>query len=225
MPAAPAILFQSNHLLIVDKPAGLACHASRRGGASVEDWFPRWRRGGDGPWLVHRLDADTAGCLAIARRKSTLVLLQSAFAERRVAKIYWAVVQGVPVETDGTIALPLTKRRDKSGWRVVADPRGDPAVTDWRILAGGEDRALLELRPRTGRTHQLRVHCAAIGHPIVGDPVYGVAGDGLCLLARRLGLPLDPPVEATAPLPAHLRTALRSLAVDRLEMLQEVATE
>lgn len=225
MIAVPAILFRSNHLLVIDKPAGLPCHAGPRGGASVEDWFPLWRRGQDGPWLAHRLDADTAGCLAIARRKSTLLLLQRAFAERLVTKIYWAVVEGVPDKAAGTIALALAKRNEKSGWQIVADPSGDPAATDWRVLARSEKRALLELRPRTGRTHQLRVHCAALGHPIIGDPLYGTAGGGQCLLAQRLVLPLDPHVETVASVPPHMRAVLPGGAFDEFEATQKVTAE
>ena len=213
----PAILYHANHLLIIDKPAGLACHAGPRGGASVEDFFPHWRRGHDGPWLAHRLDADTAGCLAIARRKTTLVALQTAFAAHTVRKTYWAVVQGVPREPHGTISAPLRKQTTPSGWRMVVDPKGQPAITDWRVLAASNGRAVLELSPRTGRTHQLRVHCADMGYPIVGDPLYGKAGKGLCLLARRLVLPLDPMVSAVAAVPDTLRAALSGVDFDRLE--------
>jgi len=213
----PLILHQSTHLLIINKPSGLACHAGPRGGPSVEDFFPQWRRGHDGPWLAHRLDADTAGCLAIARRKTTLIALQSAFAAHAVRKIYWAVVQGVPQAAAGTIDVPLRKRSDASGWRMVGGAGGQKAVTDWRVMAVGQGRALLELSPRTGRTHQLRVHCAGMGHPIIGDPVYGRAGKGLCLLARRLELPLDPQVVAVARVPEHVRAALSGVDFDRLE--------
>lgn len=200
----PPVLFQSNHLIVIDKPAGLPCHAGPRGGVSVEDFFGGWRRGADGPWLVHRLDADTAGCLAIARRKTTLIALQRAFAERLVGKRYWAVVRGVPAKASGTIALELAKRNGRGGWRVVVDPAGEAAITDFRVLASSGDRALLELVPRTGRTHQLRVHCATMGHPIWGDALYGVPDAGLCLLARSLVLPLDPAVTATASIPPHM---------------------
>ncbi|MDD2876242.1 MAG: RNA pseudouridine synthase [Acidiphilium sp.] len=214
----PPILYQSTRLLIIDKPAGLACHAGPHSGASVEDFFPYWRRGHDGPWLAHRLDTDTAGCLAIARRKTTLIALQAAFAAHTVQKTYWAVVRGVPHDSAGTITTPLSKQTDPSGWRMVANSRGLPAVTDWHVLARGSGRALLELTPGTGRTHQLRVHCAGMGHPIIGDPVYGTAAEGLCLLARRLVLPLDPRVEVEASMPAHIRRALQGGGIfDRLE--------
>lgn len=203
----PAVLHRSNHLVVIDKPAFLPCHPVRAGGPSVEDWFARWRRGADGPWLAHRLDADTAGCLAIARRKTTLVALQRAFAGRRVEKLYWAIVDGVPEAQAGRIDLPLARREINGRWRMIPAPGGDSATTDWNLLAAGQGRCLLALRPLTGRTHQIRAHCAALGHPVTGDPVYGTAGDGLCLLARSLVLPLDPPVAVTAAVPAHMRAA------------------
>lgn len=221
----PRILHHSTHLIVIDKPAGLPSHAGRGGGPSVEDWFPRWRRGADGPWLVHRLDADTSGCLAIARRKTTLVTLQRAFAARRVGKTYWAIVEGVPAAPHGTIELPLARRATQGGWRIAPDPRGDPAITDWRRLTAGQGRALLELRPRTGRTHQLRVHCAESGFPIVGDPLYGAAADGLCLLARALALPLDPGLTITAAPPAHMLAAARASALDLAQVVEEAAAE
>jgi tRNA pseudouridine32 synthase/23S rRNA pseudouridine746 synthase len=204
----PAILFQSNHILVIDKPAGLPVHPGPQARASVEDFFPLWRRGHDGPWLAHRLDADTAGCLVIARRKSILIALQSAFAEGRVGKTYWAVVHGIPAKDQGEIDLPLSKTSTAEGWKVGADPRGRPARTLWRCLGAGGGRAWLELAPQTGRTHQLRAHCAAIGHPILGDPLYGGGSTPLFLLARRIILPLDPIVAATASVPGHMQDSL-----------------
>lgn len=190
--SVPDILFQSTHLLIINKPAGLPCHAGKPvAGPSVEDFFPLWRRGHDGPWLAHRLDADTAGCLMVARRKTALLAIQLGFRTGSVRKTYAAIVRGVPDTAAGVIEAPLAKRNDVTGWRMVVDPAGQPARTLWRVLAVGAGRALLELQPQTGRTHQLRVHCAAIGHPIVGDPVYGDGIGGLSLLARQLDLVLD----------------------------------
>ena len=207
----PKILFQSNHLLIIDKPAGLPVHPGPRAQTSVEDFFPLWRRGHDGPWLAHRLDADTAGCLVIARRKSTLVALQSAFAEGRVRKTYWAIIKGKPAQNRGAINLPLLKVSTAEGWRLMPDPKGQQACTVWRRMASDGSNSLLELKPQTGRTHQLRAHCAAIGHPILGDRIYGNAGPPLFLLARSITLPLDPPITAAAAVPNHIQDALRRL--------------
>ncbi len=202
------ILFQSRYFVVLNKPAGLRVHPGPGGGPSVEDIFPTLSRRKDGPWLVHRLDADTAGCLVVALRKQALLAAQAAFLAGSVRKTYWAVVHGVPALPAGEIANSLQKRNVRSGWRMEPAPAGPLARTTWRVMGQAGDIAWLELQPWTGRTHQIRVHCAGLGHPILGDPVYG-RGDGpLQLLARAIALPLEPPVAATAPPPAHMRQAL-----------------
>jgi tRNA pseudouridine32 synthase/23S rRNA pseudouridine746 synthase len=208
MTELPPVLFRDARFVVLDKPAGLAVHAGPRGGASMEDVFPLLSRRKDGPWLAHRLDADTSGCLVVALRRAALRAAQAAFAEGRVRKTYWAVVRGAPAEAAGTIAAKLLRVSTKSGWRMVADANGQTAVTDWRVLGRADDIAWLELSPRTGRTHQIRVHCALLGCPVLGDPVYGGGPGRLHLLARAIALPLEPPVEATAEPPAHMRDAL-----------------
>ena len=107
--------------------------------------------------------------------------------------------------------VPLRKQTGRSGWRMVTDPAGLSAITDWRVLARGEGETLLELHPHTGRTHQIRVHCAALGCPIVGDPIYGGGPGRLHLLARAIALPLDPPISATAKPPLHMARAIARL--------------
>lgn len=205
----PPILFRDGRAIVLDKPAGLKVHPGPRDGPSVEDFFPALRFGKrEGPWLAHRLDADTAGCLALARGKQALKAMQAAFAEGRVRKTYWAVVTGAPEVDAGTIDAPLRKRTDRSGWRMVVDPAGQRAVTDWRVLGRGPGLTWLEAMPRTGRTHQVRAHCAQLGCPILGDAVYGAGGLKLHLLARALSIPLDPPVEAVAEPPEHMRATL-----------------
>ena len=204
----PPILYDSPGLIVIDKPAGLAVHPGPRGGPSVEDWFPLLSRRKDGPWLVHRLDADTAGCLVIALRRAALHAAQAAFAAGQAEKVYWAVVRGAPAEPQGVVDAPLLKVSSPSGWRMVTDPTGQPARTEWRVRGQAPGLSWLELRPQTGRTHQIRVHCATLGCPVAGDPIYG-GGDGpLQLLARSIGLPLDPRVTAEAPPPPHMREAL-----------------
>jgi tRNA pseudouridine32 synthase/23S rRNA pseudouridine746 synthase len=211
----PAILTRTPGLVILNKPAGLPCHPGPRGGPSVEDWFPMLSRRRDGPWLAHRLDADTAGCLVVALRKRVLLTLQAEFAAGRVEKTYWAVVRGQPAGAAGMVDLPLAKRSDRRGWRIVVDPAGAPAVTEWRLRGASGGVSWLELRPRTGRTHQVRVHCATLGCPIIGDPIYmsndgnnGRADGRLHLLARTIRLPLDPIAAAKAPVPTHMAAAL-----------------
>ncbi len=201
-------------MLILDKPAGLATHRGPRGGASLENWLPELAFGKRRlPQPAHRLDADTAGCLVLGRTKPALAALGALFAGGRVRKTYWAVVRGKPATPTGVVEAPLAKRSTaRDGWRMVVDPAGQPAATAWRVLGSSDGFAWLELHPRTGRTHQLRVHCAHFGCPILGDLRYGgpPGGQGttLHLLARAIILPLKPPVAATAPVPAHMRAAL-----------------
>lgn len=206
----PPILFRDDRFVVLDKPAGLPVHPGPRGGRSVEDWFPALSRRRDGPWLAHRLDADTSGCLLVALRRAALVGAQALFAAGEVRKTYWAVVAGDPPADSGVVDAPLLKRQSRTGWRMAIDPTGQPARTDWRVLGRAGGLCWLELRPRTGRTHQIRVHCAAgLGCPLLGDPVYGTAdGHGLHLLARSLHVPLPEPVDATAPPDAALARTL-----------------
>jgi RluA family pseudouridine synthase len=207
--AQPQILFQDRRFLVVDKPAGLPVHAGRAGGPSVEDYFPDWRVGKDGPWLAHRLDQDTAGCLVIALKKSALLAAQKLFAAGAAGKIYWAVVRGTPTAIEGVVDLPLAKVTMGRQWKMAGDMNGAAAVTAWRVRGQGDGLAWLEFAPKTGRTHQIRAHAASIGHPILGDPVYGGGQGGLMLLARTITLELDPPAAATAPVPAHMAEKMR----------------
>lgn len=210
----PPILFRDERFVVLDKPAGLAVHAGPRGGPSVEDLFPLLSRRKHGPWLVHRLDADTSGCLLIALRRAALLAAQAEFASGRAHKTYWAVVRGVPATQHGTIDAPLVRRSTRNGWRMVVDPDGMAATTDWRMLGCCHDTAWLELSPRTGRTHQVRVHCAVLGCPVIGDATYGGDRGRLHLLARGIALDLDPPVAATAPVPDHMRPGLLRCGCD-----------
>jgi tRNA pseudouridine32 synthase / 23S rRNA pseudouridine746 synthase len=213
-PAQLRLLHRDEAVLVLDKPAGLPVHPGPRGGASVEDWLPALAFGKRRPpQPAHRLDTDTAGCLVLGRTKPALAALGGLFATGQVRKTYWAVVRGAaPPGAAGEVSAPLLKRSTaREGWRMVVDPAaGRPAVTEWRLLGTGPGGlAWLELHPRTGRTHQIRVHCAHLGCPILGDARYGGGADApLHLLARAIRLPLGPPVSATAPVPPHMRAAL-----------------
>ena len=206
------LLHRDGAVLVLNKPAGLPVHRGPRGGSSVEDWLPALAFGKRRlPQPAHRLDTDTAGCLVLGRTKPALATLGALFASGRVEKVYWAVVRGGPPESEGEVDAPLGKRSTaREGWRMVVDPAaGQPAWTSWRVLGRADGLSWLELRPRTGRTHQIRVHCAHLGCPILGDARYG-GGEGVAmhLLARAVALPLEPTVAAMAPPPEHMRAAL-----------------
>ena len=214
---AARILLIRPDALVLDKPAGLPVHRGPRAGDSLEDWLPLLRFGKRHlPQPSHRLDADTAGCLVLGRTKPALAALGALFAAGRAEKTYWAVIYGAPPAAEGTTDAPLRKvSTAAAGWRVEVHPDGQPARTAWRTLAAGAGLTLLELRPRTGRTHQLRVHMAHLGCPILGDPRYGrAAPGGLHLLARAIALPLDPALGATAPVPAVLRPGFAAAGWD-----------
>jgi tRNA pseudouridine32 synthase / 23S rRNA pseudouridine746 synthase len=212
----PTILFQRQHFVVLDKPAGLAVHPGPSGGPSVEDWFPLLSRRKEGPWLVHRLDADTSGCLVIALRRAALIRAQAVFASGGAGKIYWAVVRGAVAGDAGTINAPLRRVTGPQGWRMVVDQAGGQnAITDWRVLGRAPEVTWLEMRPRTGRTHQIRVHCSVLGTSILGDERYGLPGGGLHLLSQAIHLPLEPPVDAIAQPPQHMLAALEQCGFRR----------
>ncbi|KAB1071481.1 RluA family pseudouridine synthase [Methylobacterium planeticum] len=213
------LLYRDALLLVIDKPAGLPVHPGPKGGETLTDHLDALRFGlPRRPEAVHRLDRDTSGCLALGRHAKALARLNRLFATAAAEKTYWALVEGGPEAEASRIDLPLARRSDDPrSWWMKADPAGDPALTEVRVLGRAPDRgtAWLELKPVTGRTHQLRVHCAAMGFPIVGDAIYGSAprsgGPGLQLHARALSLPLypkKPPVRVEAPVPPHLRAGL-----------------
>ena len=209
-------------MLIIDKPAGVAVHRGPKGGPCLEDAFDPLRFGlPRPPALAHRLDRDTSGCLVLGRHRKALDRLGKLFKSGRIAKTYWAVVEGQPEEDEGEIDLALGRLDATRGWWMRPDPQGLPARTGWRRIGRSADErlALMEFTPHTGRTHQIRVHARAMGWPLLGDPIYGhTRNDGrnegappLHLHARAVVVPLQdgkPPVRAEAPVPAHMRDAL-----------------
>lgn len=214
------LLYRDGLFLVIDKPAGLPVHPGPKGGETLTDHLDGLRFGlPRRPEAAHRLDRDTSGCLALGRHAKALARLNRLFATSAVEKTYWAIVEGDPQAESGHIDLALARRSDDPrSWWMKTDPAGDAALTQWRVLGRAPDRssAWLELKPVTGRTHQLRVHCAAMGWPIAHDSIYGNGprgtGPGLQLHARALSLPLypkRPPVIVEAPAPEHMNDGLR----------------
>jgi tRNA pseudouridine32 synthase/23S rRNA pseudouridine746 synthase len=202
------ILYIDAEAIVLDKPAGLPVDAPRRGGESIASRLDELRCGFKRmPTPMHRLDQDTSGCLLFARSPKARALLQQAFEAHQVQKYYLAVVASEVAEEQGTVDLPLSKTSSaEAGWRMVGDPKGQSAITHWRRLAVRDGRTLVEFRPVTGRTHQIRVHAReAFGSGIVGDRVYGVPGGEMLLRASRLIVPRSgkPAIDVTAPLPEH----------------------
>jgi 23S rRNA (cytosine1962-C5)-methyltransferase len=220
------VLYRDDDLIAVDKPAGISTHAPDPNDPAIGDALRIVRaQEGLGYLGMHqRLDAETSGVLVFATRPETNRALAAAFEGRRVRKVYVALVHGAPRRKEGLVDVPIVRDRGER-YRVAAagDPRGQPACTRYRVLgtfAAGQDRAgdpspargyaLVEVVPETGRSHQIRIHLAHIGTPVVGDPLYGPVDQPaprLCLHARELTLPhpaTGRPVTFVAPLPAPL---------------------
>ncbi|MGA8614489.1 MAG: RNA pseudouridine synthase [Xanthobacteraceae bacterium] len=225
------LLYRDGLMLVIDKPAGMAVHrgspnSKDRNKESLEDYFDALRFGlPRPPALAHRLDRDTSGCLVLGRHRKALAQLGKLFRNGAIDKTYWAIVEGVPDADEGVIELPLGRLDDRIGWWMKHDPNGQAAVTKWKVLGRasptsaqtGEGKILawLALEPLTGRTHQLRVHCAEMGWPILGDAIYGTAprtgGPALHLHAREVTVPLyknRAPIRAVAPVAIHMRERL-----------------
>jgi len=218
------ILYRDALILVLDKPSGIAVHAANRGTHNLERYFPSLQFGlPNPPTLAHRLDRGTSGCLILARHREAARRLGILFAENRIKKTYWAVVKGdFPGESypqdEGRIDLPLSKQSEsRKHWWMKVDPEGGvPAITDYRVLGRKNGTSWLELTPQTGRTHQIRVHCAALGHPILGDYIYDASGETapkgpLYLHARSLEIPLYPkkaPIFVKADPPGHIQEHL-----------------
>ncbi|MGQ0558393.1 MAG: RluA family pseudouridine synthase [Sphingosinicella sp.] len=201
------VLFIDGEAIVLDKPAGLAVHPGPKTRESLENHLDSLCFGfARLPSVVHRLDRDTSGCLLLARNPKAHRRFALAFEQGLVEKVYLAVLAGEPEDEEGVIELALKKTSSRAaGWRMVADPAGQPASTEWRRLAVRGGRALVEFRPRTGRTHQVRAHAAlGLGCAIEGDPIYGQPGGPMLLHALSLHVPRSnkPAIAARAPWPA-----------------------
>jgi tRNA pseudouridine32 synthase/23S rRNA pseudouridine746 synthase len=199
------VLFIDAQAIVVDKPAGLPVDRPRAGGNSVTDQLDELKYGFHrSPVAVHRLDRDTSGCLLLARNPKARAAFARAFEEGAVEKTYVAVLEA-ELEGDGVIDLPLAKTSSaEQGWRMIVHEQGKRAVTHWRALRSEGSRTLVEFRPETGRTHQIRAHSLyGLQAPIAGDAVYGNAGEPMLLHALRLVVPRKKyaAIDVTAPLP------------------------
>jgi 23S rRNA pseudouridine1911/1915/1917 synthase len=232
-PIAVPVVWEDEHLLAVDKPAGLVVHPTwgHKAGTLLNGllWRARdWPADGTRPRLAHRLDKDTSGLLLVSKSRAAHGGLARALQRRQIAKSYLAVAWGRPPAERGRIDLPIARDLADPKLRVAGAPDGRPSITEWEVLADGawdgEPVALLGCRPLTGRTHQIRVHLAAVGLPLVGDPLYGPGAAAprrfprQALHAWRLEL-LHPvsgePLALEAPLPADLVALLAAAGISR----------
>ena len=201
------IIYLDDNVIVVNKPAGVLTHAK---GAlndefTVAEFFRRYTSVGldtNRPGIVHRLDRDTSGVIVGARTPESFALLKAQFADRKAKKHYIAIVEGTPKQMEAAIDIPIG-RNPSAPSTFRADSKGKPAVTDYEVLDIQHNRSLLALSPRTGRTHQLRVHLQYLNTPILGDRVYGKAGERLYLHAYKLEVTTAPETRQTfiAPVP------------------------
>jgi 23S rRNA pseudouridine1911/1915/1917 synthase len=219
-PATVDLAYEDNHLVVVDKPAGLTVHPGARAssGTLAAQLLSLGARGGDDPerpGIVHRLDRDTSGLLVVARTDEAYAALREAIRARAVERRYLALVRGRPRSRSGRIDAPLGRDRRDPTRRSLDTDEPREAVTWFELVEALPEHALLDVRLETGRTHQIRVHLAAIDLPVSGDPVYGVRGDlGLArqfLHAHRLRFThpvTGAEIDLASPLPADLAEAL-----------------
>jgi len=218
---------QDRAAIVLNKPPGLATQGGSKTTLHVDGLLDAFVRGDEArPRLVHRLDKDTSGVLLVARTPGSAAYFSKRFSGRSAKKIYWALIVGVPDVFDGIIEAPLAKQPGTGGEKMwVDEENGQPAKTRYRVIdRAGKRAAWVELQPYTGRTHQLRVHMAAIGHPIVGDGKYGgqdafltgAVSRKMHLHARRLVIdhPDGGKIDVTAELPEHFAASMEHLGFD-----------
>jgi 23S rRNA pseudouridine955/2504/2580 synthase len=226
------ILFEDPMVFVFNKPSGLAVQGGSGVTRSVDSMLEALRnKKGEKPRLVHRLDRDTSGVLVVARTRLAAMKLAEAFRGRDAKKTYWALVKGLPRKREDKLSTWLVKDQTPDGDKMRVAKHGedgaDHAVSYYRVVEqAGQTLAWLEMEPYTGRTHQLRVHAAHIGHPIIGDPKYfeadtnwdfpGGIQNRLHLHARRIVIPHPDKgvIDVTAPLPPHMRQSWRLLGFD-----------
>lgn len=229
--ARSLVIYEDEEVLALNKPAGLAVQGGTKTSRHVDRLLGAWGEGLERPRLVHRLDRDTSGVLVLGKTPAAAAKLAGAFAKRRARKIYWALVAGLPKPAEGVLELPLVKRgqgdREIMAPADPKDPKAEPAETEFVTVSRAADKAAwMALWPHTGRTHQLRAHMLAIGHPILGDPKYRTeasaalsAGLKLQLHARRLVLPHPSrgALVLQAPISPELRAGFERFGFDERE--------
>ncbi|PCG14855.1 MAG: RluA family pseudouridine synthase [Sphingomonas sp.] len=227
--AREMVIHKDAQALVLNKPPGLATQGGTKTVQHVDGLLDALQYEAEGrPKLVHRLDKDTSGALLVARTARAAAFFAKSFSGRSAKKVYWALVVGVPSIDDGTIDLPIAKQPGTGGEKMhIDEAEGSPARSRYRVIERAGNRAAwVELQPFTGRTHQLRVHMAAIGHPIVGDGKYGGPAAFLTggisrkmhLHARRIRVdhPDGGEIDVTAELPTHFAESLAGLGFEAM---------
>ena len=204
----PPVVYEDDNVIVFNKPNGML--SIKKGDYADEPAIEDWGE------IVHRLDRDTSGVIIVAKNPSTKAKLQKQFQDRKAHKTYYAITEGIPKQPHAIINIPLA-RNLKKPTTFMPDPNGREAITEYKVIMEGNNRALVELKPQTGRTHQLRIHLAHIGTPILGDPVYNPKGqkaDRMYLHAHSLEITIPGAEHGerktfTAYLPENFKDALR----------------
>jgi 23S rRNA pseudouridine1911/1915/1917 synthase len=227
------VLYEDSSLVAIDKPAGISVHGGPHDrSATVAGWFvtryPEEAGAFDAerPGIVHRLDKDTSGVLLLAKTPRAQAKLAAAFAERTATKEYLALCDGVPERPHAVIDAAIGRHRGDR-MRMAVASRGRKSRTEYEVLASGAGRSLLLVHPETGRTHQIRVHLAAVGTPVAGDRVYGKGGAARQLLhAWRITVPHPDggSIRVTAPMPPDLLEAVRAIGAQSIALPYATAT-
>lgn len=210
------LLYRDAMMLVLDKPAGIAVHVTGNDKIALDQSFQYLQFGlPKKPELAHRLDRGTSGCLVLGRHRQALIKLGNLFEKQKVEKTYRAVCVGMPEEAEGVINRAILKSGHGSKWKMSLDESGQEAVTEYTLVRSAGGLSEILFFPRTGRTHQIRLHAAfALGCPVVGDPFYGPQEGAfsaqempMMLHAEQVEIPLShnkPPVVVEAPLPKHM---------------------
>jgi tRNA pseudouridine32 synthase / 23S rRNA pseudouridine746 synthase len=213
-----SVLYRDDHMIILNKPTGIAVHRTPKGDENLESYFSALTfERTNPPMLAHRLDKLTSGCLVLGRHGKSIAHLGKLFTQGRIKKCYVALVLGYPPDVAGVFSRPIMRvDLGRGKWEFRCSPDGQEAITEYRVLAKSATHSLLSLSPLTGRTHQLRLHCQALGCPIVGDVFYGGGEGQLLLHAFQVHIPASggyERVDATAPLPEYFLAALEAQGI------------